>query len=76
MLLNTECSNAKTSVLIVDMENSNSEMIEKLGEVSRDTQYGQNLERQPLSSPSRMTFKNSRGFVRSIHAMRRSDIGA
>ena len=31
-------------------------MIEKLGEVSRDTQCGQILEGQPPSSPSRTTF--------------------
>ena len=47
MLLNTECPNGKTSVPIVDMENSHSERIEKLGEVSRDTQCGQIIEGQP-----------------------------
>ena len=57
MLLNTVCPNAKTSILNVDMENSHSEMIEKLSEVSRDTHCGQILEGQPLSSPSRTTFK-------------------
>ena len=57
MLLNKECPNAKTSVLIVNMENSHSEMIEKLGEVSRDTQCGQILAGQPLSLPSQTTFK-------------------
>ena len=51
MLLNTECPNAKTSVLIVEMENSHSELIEKLGEVSRDTQCRQILEGQLLSPP-------------------------
>ena len=56
MLSNTDCPNAKTSVVIVDMENSHSETIEKLGEVSRDTQWGQILEGQPLSSHSRTTF--------------------
>ena len=56
MLMYTECQNAKTSVLIVNMENSHSEMIEKLNEVSRDTQCGQILEGQPHSSPSRTTF--------------------
>ena len=57
MLLNTECPNVKTSVVIVDMENSPSEMIEELGEVSQDTQCGQILEGQPHSSPSRTTFR-------------------
>ena len=56
MLWNTECPNAKTSILIVDMENSHSEMIEKLSEVSRDTQCGQIPEGQPLSFPSQTTF--------------------
>ena len=56
MLSNTVCPNAKTSVVIVDMENTHSKMIEKLGEVPRDTQCGQILERQPHSSPSRTTF--------------------
>ena len=56
MLLNTECPNAKTSVLKVDMENSHSEMFEESGEVYRDTQCGQIIEGQPLSSPSRTTF--------------------
>ena len=61
MLSNTDCPNAKTSVVIVDMENSHSETIEKQAEVSRDTQWGQILEVQPLSPLSRTTFiKHSR----------------
>ena len=55
MLLNFDSSNAKTSVLIVDKGKNNSEMIEKLDEVSRDTRCGQILEGQPLSLPSRTT---------------------
>ena len=43
MLMNTERPNAKTSVVIVERGNSHSEMIEKLGEVSRDTHCGQIL---------------------------------
>ena len=56
MLLNTECPNAKMSVLIADMQNSHSEMIEKLAEVSRDTQCRQVFEGQLLSLPSQTTF--------------------
>ena len=55
-LWDTDSSNANTSVLNVGMKNNHSEVIAKLGEVSRDTQCGQILERQPPSSPSRTTF--------------------
>ena len=56
MLSNNDSLIAKTSVLIVGMENSHSEVNEKLDELSRDTQRGQILEGQPLSTPSRALF--------------------
>ena len=61
MLSNVESPNAKTSVLIVGMENSQSEVNEKLGEVSRDNPRGQMREGNSLSTPSRTMFmKRSR----------------
>ena len=56
MLLNSDSGDAKTSVLIVDMENNHTEVNEKLAEVSRVNPRGQTLEGKPLSTPSRMMF--------------------
>ena len=56
MRLNSDSPNAKTSVLIVDMEKNHPEVNEKLGEVSRDNPRGKSLEGKPLSTPSRMKF--------------------
>ena len=56
MLLNFDIPNAKTSVLIVDMEKNHPEVNEKLSEVSRDNPRGKFLERKPLSTPSRKMF--------------------
>ena len=55
MLLNTD-GDAKTSVLIVDMENNHSEVNEKSGEVSRVNPRGQTLEGKSLRKPSREMF--------------------
>ena len=56
MLLNSDSGDAKTSVLIVDMENNHSEMNEKSGEVSRVNPRRQTLEGKSLSTPSREMF--------------------
>ena len=56
MLLNSDSGDAKTSVLIVDMENNHSEVNEKSGEVSRVNPRGQTLEGKSLSKPSREMF--------------------
>ena len=56
MLLNSDSGDAKTSVLIVDMENNHSEVNEKSGEVSRVNPRGQTLEGRSLSKPSREMF--------------------
>ena len=53
---NPDSPNAETSVLIIGLKNSHSEVNKKLGEVSRDNSRGQILEGQPLSTPSRMMF--------------------
>ena len=56
MLLNSYSGDAKTSVLIVDMENNHTEVNEKLANVSRVNPCGQILEGKPLSTPSRLMF--------------------
>ena len=56
MLLNSDSGDAKTGVLIVDMENNHSEVNEKSAEVSRVNPRGQTLEGKSLSTPSQEMF--------------------
>ena len=57
MFSDTDSSNANTSVLNVGTKSNHPEVNEELAQASRDISLGQTLEGQPLSSPSRTTFK-------------------
>ena len=57
MLSDTDSSNANTSVPNVGTKSNNPEVNEELAEASRDNPSRQILEGQPLSSPSRTTFR-------------------
>ena len=76
MLLNTDSPNAKTGVLIIGMENSHSEMNERLDGVSPDNPRGQSLEGKPLSTPSPTTLTKISRFclTRPCHDTRMSSV--